>query len=65
MNIQGKMVLVTGASSGMGAAISMSLAEAGATVLLLARNAENLETDRRRPNQRRGPEGTCLPGRCG
>lgn len=44
MNIQGKTALVTGASSGMGAAISMSLAKAGATVLLLARNVENLET---------------------
>lgn len=43
MDIDGKLALVTGASSGMGAAIAKSLAAAGARVLLLARNKENLE----------------------
>jgi len=43
MEIQGKTVLVTGASSGVGAAIAKGMAQAGATeVLLLARNADAL-----------------------
>lgn len=42
MNIEGKLVLVTGASSGMGAAIANSLAKAGARVALAARREEEL-----------------------
>lgn len=42
MNIQGKTVLITGASSGMGEAISKAMARAGGRVLLLARREEQL-----------------------
>ena len=44
MEIQGKTVLVTGASSGIGAAIAKAMAQAGAAeVLLLARNEDALK----------------------
>ena len=43
MNIEGRTACVTGASSGMGAAIAASLARAGAKVLLLARGEEALQ----------------------
>ncbi len=41
--ISGKTVLVTGASFGLGEATARSLAEAGATVLLVARSGERLD----------------------
>jgi len=43
MNIQNKVAIVTGASSGLGAAISTSLTTAGATVFGLARNMNALQ----------------------
>jgi len=44
MEINGKTVLVTGASSGMGAAIAKEMALAGASeLLLLARNENDLK----------------------
>ena len=44
MQIEGKTVLVTGASSGAGAAIAKAMAKAGAAeILLLARNEEALK----------------------
>jgi NAD(P)-dependent dehydrogenase (short-subunit alcohol dehydrogenase family) len=42
-NVKGKIVLITGASSGIGKASAIRLAEAGAHVLLVARTAEKLE----------------------
>jgi short-subunit dehydrogenase len=42
MKINGKTVLVTGASSGMGAAIGKAMAKAGGRVLLLARREDEL-----------------------
>lgn len=42
MDINGKTVLVTGASSGIGAAISKAMAKAGGRVLLLARREDEL-----------------------
>jgi len=41
--VRGKVVLITGASSGIGRATSVRVADAGATVLLVARSVERLE----------------------
>lgn len=41
--LDGKLALVTGASRGIGAATAIALAEAGAHVILTARNASDLE----------------------
>ncbi len=41
--VRGKIVLITGASSGIGKATAVKVADAGATVLLVARTAEKLE----------------------
>ena len=42
-NVGGKVVLITGASSGIGKTSAIRLAEAGAHVLLVARSAEKLQ----------------------
>lgn len=47
MNINGKIALVTGASSGIGAATALKLAEAGAKVGIAARRTDKLENLRR------------------
>ena len=52
----GKVCLVTGASSGVGAALSVALASSGAKVILAARDTERLETVRRRCV---GPDGAA------
>jgi NAD(P)-dependent dehydrogenase (short-subunit alcohol dehydrogenase family) len=44
--VRGRVVLVTGASSGIGKAAAMKIADAGATVLLVARTPEKLEETR-------------------
>lgn len=41
-NFTGKKILVTGASSGIGLSVSKTLADAGAEVIMVARNAEKL-----------------------
>jgi short-subunit dehydrogenase len=41
--VRGKVVLITGASSGIGKATALKVADAGATVLLVARSIEKLE----------------------
>src|SRR5436305_5329809 len=42
MNLQGQVVLITGASSGLGAQLGRSLVAAGARPVLVARRAERL-----------------------
>ena len=42
--VRGRIVMVTGASSGIGKAAAMKIAEAGGVVLLVARTPEKLET---------------------
>ena len=41
-NLNGKVALITGASSGLGRHFSKTLSEAGATVILSARRMDNL-----------------------
>ena len=41
--VRGKVVLITGASSGIGKSTAVKVADAGATVLLVARSVEKLE----------------------
>ncbi len=43
-SVRGRVVMVTGASSGIGKAAAMKIAEAGGMVLLVARTPEKLET---------------------
>ena len=43
MRFEGKCVVVTGASSGMGWSIALALAAEGATVVAVARRKERLE----------------------
>jgi short-subunit dehydrogenase len=45
--VRGKVVLITGASSGIGKATAVKVADAGATVLLVARSLEKLEETKR------------------
>lgn len=43
MEFKGKIIIVTGASSGMGRELSLQFAKEGATVVAVARRAERLE----------------------
>ncbi|MFK7886034.1 MAG: SDR family oxidoreductase [Gammaproteobacteria bacterium] len=45
--IGGKVVMVTGASSGIGHATAIKMGEAGATVIMIARSADKLEVARK------------------
>ena len=46
--LDGKVAIVTGASSGLGVAFADGLAEAGADVAICARRADRLEATRER-----------------
>lgn len=48
MRLQGKVALVTGAGRGIGGAIAVNMAREGARVVLVSRNANELESQRRR-----------------
>src|SRR5882762_5781833 len=61
MTLAGRVALVTGASSGIGAAAAEALAAAGATVALVARRADRLNTLVSRIEER-GGKAISLPG---
>jgi short-subunit dehydrogenase len=52
--VRGKVVLITGASSGIGKATAVKVADAGGTVLLVARSVEKLEETKREIEQAGG-----------
>src|SRR5436190_4491825 len=53
--VRGKVVMVTGASSGIGHSAALKIADAGGNVLLVARSAEKLEEIRSRSRSPGGP----------
>ncbi len=57
--VSGRVVVVTGASSGIGEALAHRLGDAGARVLLVARSAEKLENTRRAIVARGGVAHAC------
>src|SRR5260221_6934546 len=59
--LNGQLALVTGASSGLGRATALALAQAGAEIVLLARSADDLEQVTAELGSR-GRRGIALPG---
>ena len=61
LRLDGKRALVTGASSGIGLACAVAVAEAGADVVAIARSADKLSAleEAARAHVRRGERGTC------
>ena len=60
MKIEGKIAWITGASSGIGAALAAELFHRGATVILSARSSSKLEEIKARLDQK--AQGTMLCG---
>ena len=56
-NLEGKVALITGASSGLGKSFAKTLSSAGATVVLSARRVENLK----KLQQEIGENAHCIP----
>jgi short-subunit dehydrogenase/thioester reductase-like protein len=53
-SIDGKRILITGASSGIGREVALKIGEAGGTVMLVARTPEKLEEVKREVEERGG-----------
>ncbi len=60
-HVKGKVVMITGASSGIGKATALMMAQAGATTLIVARGKEKLEETRKEIAKLKGKVGayTC------
>ena len=58
--LQGRIILVTGASQGIGAAVALRCAQHGATVLLLGRNGRKLSEVHARISAQHGPERAAI-----
>jgi NAD(P)-dependent dehydrogenase (short-subunit alcohol dehydrogenase family) len=52
LSLEGKVILVTGASSGIGRACAISMSEAGGSVIITGRDINRLEETRRRLGER-------------
>ena len=65
VSLRKKTVLITGASSGIGAACAASFAQAGAALVLLARRRERLEMVQRRLENNHGSDSIILVGDVG
>ncbi len=59
--LDGKVAIVTGASSGLGVAFAQALAEAGADVVLGARRVDRLEETKRLVERRAAGRWRCRP----
>ena len=59
--LQGKNILITGASDGIGRAAALSYAQHGATVILLGRNEEKLTAVYDEIESRGGPQPAMMP----
>ena len=61
-SLSGKAIIVTGASRGIGAATSMALSQAGASVILAARNENEIKHNAQEIRDRGGEAEavTCL-----
>lgn len=62
LNLKGKRAFVAGSSRGLGYAIARGLALEGAAVVINGRNAERLETARKRLNEETGAQIFIAPG---
>ena len=61
MQLEGSVAVVTGAGSGIGRALSVALATAGASVVLGDLDGEGLAATARLITERAGPRPPCRP----